>query len=51
MREVIFTADFATKKKGDEAAYDGQLAHYLVNVDKVAKYKIAEPVKEKPVKK
>lgn len=38
MREVEFTKAFATKKKGDKAKYDGMLASYLVNVDKVAKY-------------
>lgn len=38
MKEVIFTKDFSTKKKGDRAFYDGMLASHLVNVDKVAKY-------------
>ena len=38
MRQVEFTKDFATKKKGDVDSYDGMLASQLVNVDKVAKY-------------
>lgn len=38
MREIEFTKDFATKKKGDKAFYDGMLASQLVNNDKVAKY-------------
>ena len=36
---VIFTKDFATKKKGDVWETNSQLASQLVNVDKVAKYK------------
>lgn len=38
MKEVEFTQDFADKKKGDKGVYDSQLASYLVNEDKVAKY-------------
>lgn len=45
MKTVIFTKDFATKKKGDELACDGQLASSLVRVQKVAKFK--EPKKKK----
>lgn len=36
---VVFTEDFATKKKNEEWTCDSQLASQLVNVDKVAKYK------------
>ncbi len=43
--EVVFTEDFATKKKGDNWLCDKQVASHLVHVDKVAKYK--EPAKEK----
>ena len=38
MKEVEFTKDFATKKKGDKTFFDSQLASQLVHVDKVAKY-------------
>lgn len=38
MREVEFTKDFATKKKGDKWACDSMLASRLVHIDKVAKY-------------
>ena len=38
MREVEFTKDFATKKKGDKWSCDGLLASQLVRNDKVAKY-------------
>lgn len=38
MKKIEFTADFATKKKGDVLQCDGQLASYLVHEDKVAKY-------------
>ena len=37
-REIIFTSDFATKKKGDKEKCDSMLASQLVNNDKVAKY-------------
>jgi len=50
MKEIIFTEDFATKKKGDKWVCDGQLANHLVTVDKVAKY-TAEIKVEKEVKK
>ena len=48
MKEIIFTADFATKKKGETWLCDSQLASHLVNVDKVAEY-VSEK-KEKKVK-
>jgi hypothetical protein len=38
MRTVVFTKDFATKKKGDEFTCTGPLANILVRKDKVAKY-------------
>ena len=38
MREIEFTADFASKKKGDLWKCDSLLASTLVNEDKVAKY-------------
>ena len=38
MVTVIFTKDFAGKKKGDKWACDSLLASQLVRVDKVAKY-------------
>ena len=46
MKKVIFTADFATKKKGEELKCDSMLANHLVTIDKVAKY-ADETVKEK----
>lgn len=49
MREVEFTEDFATKKKGDKWLCDSLLASHLVHVDKVAKYttKVKEVKTEK----
>ena len=47
MKTVIFTKDFATKKKGDEWACDSLLASHLVRVDKVAKYKTESKKKTK----
>ena len=41
MVTIIFTKDFATKKKGDEWACDSLLAAQLVRVEKVAKIKKA----------
>jgi hypothetical protein len=38
MRTVVFTKDFATKKKGDKFTCSGSLANVLVRKDKVAKY-------------
>lgn len=38
MKEVVFTKDYATFKKGDTWQCDSQLASQLVNVEKVAKY-------------
>lgn len=46
MREVIFTEDFATKKKGEVWLCDSMLAAQLVSVDKVAKYKDEPEVKK-----
>jgi hypothetical protein len=46
MVKVEFIKDFATKKKGDIAEYDSQLASYLVSIDKVAKIWKAEPKKK-----
>jgi hypothetical protein len=51
MKEVEFTEDFATKKKGDKWLCDSLLASHLVHVDKVAKYttkvKEVKPKEEK----
>lgn len=38
MKEIEFTKDYATKKKGDKASYDGQTASSLVRERKVAKF-------------
>lgn len=38
MKEILFTVDFATKKKGDKWKCDSQLANQLVRVDQVAVY-------------
>jgi len=38
MEKIVFTADFATKKKGDEWECESQLASHLVHHDQVAKY-------------
>lgn len=46
MKTVVFTVDFATKKKGDLLKCDSMLASHLVNVDKVAKYYTEETVKK-----
>jgi hypothetical protein len=35
--KIIFTSDFADKKKGDEFECNGMLASQLINNDKVAK--------------
>lgn len=48
--KVIFTEDFAIKKKGDVFNCDSQLASHLVNIDKVAEY-YKETVKEEKVTK
>ncbi len=37
--EIVFTKDFATKKKDDVLKCDSMLASQLVHKDKVAKYK------------
>ena len=46
MKTVVFTVDFATKKKGEVWKCDSQLASQLVNIDKVAKYYTEETVKK-----
>jgi len=38
MKTIVFTKDFATKKKGDLFNCDGLLANQLVNIEKVAKF-------------
>jgi hypothetical protein len=43
---VVFTKDFAVHKKGDEGTYNSMLASRLVNIDKVAKVKVAKKPKE-----
>ena len=50
MRTVIFTEDFATKKKGESLTCDGQLASTLVHIDKVAKYADEKPATSKEEK-
>lgn len=40
-KTVVFTKNFANKKKGDEFTCGSQLANNLVNRQKVAKYKTA----------
>jgi hypothetical protein len=40
MKEIEFTVDFATKKKGEKWVCDSILANQLVLGDKVAKYVI-----------
>jgi hypothetical protein len=47
MKTVIFTKDFANRKKGDEFTCDTMLASHLVNKDKVAKYKTKETKSKK----
>ena len=37
-RKVIFTEDFAGRKKGEEEEFDSALANTLVRHDKVAEY-------------
>lgn len=46
MRTIIFTKDFATKKKGDEWTCDSLLASQLVRGDKVAKFKEIKKAKK-----
>ena len=48
MKEIIFTVDFATKKKGDKWVCDSMLANQLVHLDKVAQYADAKADKKKP---
>ena len=50
MREIEFTADFATKKKGDSWICDSMLASTLVHQDKVAKYTDVTDKKQKTKK-
>ena len=45
MKTIVFTKDFATKKKGDEWVCDSQLASNLVRRKKVAKFK--KPIEKK----
>ena len=47
MKTVIFTEDFATKKKGENFSCDGLLANTLVYHDKVAKYANEEKAEKK----
>ena len=47
---VIFTVDFATKKKGDIYPVDSLIASTLVHFKKVAKYYTAEAEEIKVVK-
>ncbi len=46
--EVVFTEDFATKKKGESWNCDKQLASQLVHIDKVAEYKKEKAKEVKP---
>lgn len=46
MKEVIFTKDFATKKKGDKGIYDNALASTLIRELKVAKLSTGKKVKK-----
>jgi len=39
MKTIVFTKDFATKKKGDEFVCESQLASELVYIRKVAEFK------------
>ncbi|MCR9066274.1 MAG: hypothetical protein NXI00_20045 [Cytophagales bacterium] len=54
MADIVFTKDFATKKKGDEwLGIDGMLAKTLINHDQVAVYKsdfLKEKKEQKPKK-
>lgn len=49
MKEVVFTSDFADKKKGELFKCDSQLASHLVHHDKVADY--LNNIKEEETKK
>lgn len=42
MKKIVFTEDFATKKKGDKWECDSLLASQMVHNDKVAKYEADE---------
>lgn len=50
MVKVVFTKDFANKKKGDSFECDGMLASQLINVDKVAKKELKEERNTKELK-
>lgn len=47
MKEVEFTKDFATKKKGETLTVHPLLASRLINVRKVAKYVTKKATKPK----
>jgi hypothetical protein len=47
MVTIVFTKDFATKKKGDEWTCDSLLASHLIRIDKVAKLKTSKKKKGK----
>lgn len=44
-KEIIFTKDFANRKKDSSWSCDSMLASRLVNIEKVAKYKSKAPKK------
>jgi len=46
-KTVIFTKDFADRKKDSEFTCDSMLASHLVNKDKVAKYKTKKKTTKK----
>lgn len=50
MVTIIFTEDYATKKKGEEWECESQLANTLVREIKVAKYKEAKKTAEPATK-
>ena len=51
MVKVVFTKDFANKKKGDTGEYESMLASTLVHGDKVAVYEKDYTTKKKATKK
>ena len=44
-KEIIFTKDFANRKKDESIKIDSMLASRLVNIEKVARYKGKAPKK------
>tara|TARA_R100000541_G_scaffold20190_2_gene30046 strand:+ start:2584 stop:2742 length:159 start_codon:yes stop_codon:yes gene_type:complete len=50
MVKIEFTSDYATKKQGNIAEYDGQLASTLISLGVAKLFKEAKEVKEKPKK-